>query len=430
VRNQGRFRAAALLLALVAMLAPTLAARTTAPVAAQASGEVALWTEFTAGGQKSGIEALIESWNAKGTGITINHRPIGNEEFFTVIRTAMAGGQPPDLLQYEGYQQTRDFAAAGQLTDLTEFWNEHREEYALPEAGARACTFEDRIYCIPFTYHTGWQIFYNPEILEANGIEVPQTWDEFMAAAEQLKAAGVTPIALGARDGWPSTHWYMAFLVQRCGVETVYQAIEQEGASFTDECFVQAAADLQNLAQAGYFSPGVASDDFGTAQALFLAGRAAFFQTGSWFASGWEQTPPTFDVGIMPFPRFADAANTEDVTGAVTHVLAIPSAAANPEAAMEVLAWLASEEAATIWAANGNISMYAGAVEASAPPVVQELWATAQEAERALPWIENELPPGVGEDRIYTGTVALINGSVTPEQFSQSVQEALEAASS
>ena len=57
---------------------------------------------------------------------------------------------------------------------------------------------------------------------------------------DTLKAAGVTPIALGAIDGWPAEHWWMAFLVQRCGVETVYQAIEQNGASFTDECFVQA----------------------------------------------------------------------------------------------------------------------------------------------------------------------------------------------
>ena len=427
MRTETRIRTVGLVLALVAMLAPALLARTSEPVAAQASGEVALWTEFTAGGEKTGIERLIEDWNAQGNGITISHRPIGNEQFFTVIRTALAGGQPPDLLQYEGYQQTRDFAGAGHLTDLTEWWTANSENFVLPEAGARACTFEGKIYCVPFTYQTGWQIYYNPEILEANRIEVPQTYEEFLAAAETLKAAGVTPISLGAKDGWPSTHWYMAFLVQRCGVETVYQAIERNGASFTDECFVQAATDLQSLAQAGHFSPGMVSDDFGTAEALFLAGRAAFFQTGSWFASGWEETPPKFEVGIMPFPRLTDAVNTEDITGAVTHVLAIPSAAANPEAAMDVLEWMSSEEAANTWAANGNISMYEGAVEASAPQVIKDLWATVQEAERALPWIENELPPGVGEDKVYTGTVALLSGSLTPEAFSQAIQDALEA---
>ncbi len=422
-----RQRLPLLLIGIIALLAPMLALTAPASSAAQPSGEVALWTEFTTGGEASGIEELVETWNAMDNGITVTHRPIGNEEFFTVIRTALAGGEPPDLLQYEGYQQTRDFAAAGQLTDLTELWEANQDRFALSEAGARACTHEGKIYCIPYTYDTGWQIYYNPQILEANGIDVPQTYEEFLAALETLKSAGVIPISLGAIDGWPAEHWYMAFLVQRCGVATIYQAIEMSGASFTDECFVQAAADLQSLAEGGYLSAGATGDDYGTSQAVFLSGQAAFFQTGSWFASGWEQTRPTFDVGIMPFPRFSDAAFPDDVTGAVTHVFAVPTGAKNPEAAMEVLDWMASDEAAAIWARNGNMSLIEGAVEGNAPEVIQDLWATVGDASAALPWIENELPPGVGEDKVYSGSVALLTGDMTPEVFSQSIQDALEA---
>ena len=425
--NRERQRISLFLVGIIALLAPMLVLTAPTSSAAQPSGDVSLWTEFTQGGEGAGIEELVETWNAKDNGITLTHRPIGNEEFFTVIRTALAGGEPPDLMQYEGYQQTRDFAAAGQLTDLTEWWEANQDRFTLSEAGERACTFEGKIYCMPYTYHTGWQIYYNAEILEANGIEVPQTWDEFVAAMDTLKAAGITPIALGAIDGWPAEHWWMAFLVQRCGVETVYQAIEQNGASFTDECFVQAAADLQSLAQGEYFSAGATGDDYPAAQAVFLSGQAAFFQTGSWWASGWEQTPPTFEVGVMPFPRFEDATFTEDVTGAVTHVFAIPTGAQNPEAAMEVLDWMATEEAATIWARNGNMSLISGAVEGNAPEVIQELWATVGDASAALPWIENELPPGVGEDKVYSGSVALLTGDMTPEEFAQSIQDALEA---
>ncbi len=94
---------------------------------------------------------------------------------------------------------------------------------------------------------------------------------------------------------------------------------------------------------------------------------------------------------------------------------------------MEVLEWMITDEAAAIWARNGRMSMIEGAVEENAPEVIQELWATVGDASAALPWIENELPPGVGEDKIYSGTVALINASMTPEEFSQSVQDALEA---
>jgi len=252
VANRKRHRLSLFLIAICAMVMPLIAtpalqsaAQEGSPVAVTGTGDVSVWTEFTAGGEASGIEELVNTWNGLGNGITVSHRPIGNEEFFTVIRTALAGGEPPDLLQYEGYQQTRDFAEAGQLTDLTEMWEAASGNFTLSEAGAAACTYEGKIYCIPYTYATGWQIYYNPELLEANGIAVPQTWDEFTAAMEILKGAGVTPIALGSIDGWPAEHWWMAFLVQRCGVDTIYQAINQDGASFTDECFTQAAADLQ-----------------------------------------------------------------------------------------------------------------------------------------------------------------------------------------
>ena len=425
--NHKRHRMPLILAGIIALLAPMLVLTAPRSFAAQPSGDVSLWTEFTAGGEATGIDELVKTWNDMGNGITVTHRPIGNEEFFTVIRTALSGGEPPDVIQYEGYQQTRDFAAAGQLTDLTDWWEANRDRFAVSDAGERACTYDGKIYCVPYTYQTGWQIYYNAEILEANGIEVPQTWEEFVAAMDTLKAAGVTPIALGAIDGWPAEHWWMAFLVQRCGVETVYQAIEQNGASFTDECFVQAAADLQALSQGGYLSAGATGEGDDAAQAVFLSGQAAFYQTGSWFASGWEQSPPTFEVGIMPFPRFEDTAFAEDVTGAVTHVFGIPTGAENPEAAMAVLEWMASDEAAAIWARNGNMALIKGAVEGNAPEVIQNLWATVGNASAALPWIENELPPGVGEDKVYSGTVALLTGDMTPEAFTQSIQDALEA---
>jgi ABC-type glycerol-3-phosphate transport system substrate-binding protein len=406
------------------------AGATSAP-AVKGSGEVNMWTEFTAGGEAAGIEELVNTWNAKNNGITINHRPIGNDEFFTVVRTGLAGGEPPDLLQYEGYQQTRDFAGAGQLEDITDLWNRVKGNFDLADAGEAACTYNGKVYCIPFTFLTGWQIYYNPDILTQNGITVPTTMEEFLAAAEKLKAAGITPIALGNQAGWPGEHWWMGFLVQRCGVDTVYQAIHKEGAKFTDACFVQAAADFQNLAKSGYLSPGAASDDYGLGQALFESGKAAFFQTGAWYASGWDQpgnTPTPFKISIMPFPRFTDAANQEDVFGAITHVWGVPSNAKNKDAALSVLEWLASDEAGNIWAKNGNASVIQGAVDQSAPQVVKDLYTNAKAAKKSLPWLENELPPGVGEDKIYNGTVALITGEMTPEQFTQSIQDALEAA--
>jgi len=238
----------------------------------------------------------------------------------------------------------------------------------------------------------------------------------------------VTPIALGDKDGWPGEHWWMNFLVQRCGVTKVYSAIQKNGAKFTDACFTQAASDYQSMQTKGYFSTGSSSDTYDTAQALFLAGKAAFFQTGSWFASGWQTQPPHFKAGIMAFPRMGSTKFTGDVTGAVTHVLGISSKSKHRAEALKFLTWLAGSQASNIWAKDGNMALYHNAVAKSSPTVIKNLYQNVAKAKHSLPWVENELPPGVGEDKIYNGTVALLTGSMTPQQFTSSIQSALAAA--
>ncbi|HYF96257.1 MAG TPA: extracellular solute-binding protein [Symbiobacteriaceae bacterium] len=395
---------------------------------AEPKGEVKMWTGFAAGGEAAGIKQILDLWQTKNSPITINHRPIGNEQFETVVRTGLNGGDAPDLLQFEGYAQTRSFAAAGQLTDLTQWWNANKSRYVVADSLVKACEYQGKVWCVPYSMHTGFQIYYNADILAKYNIAVPKDYDEFLAAAETLKKNGVTPIAFGDKEGWPGEHYWMAFLVQRCGVDTTYKAINRQGAKFSDACFTQAAADFQNLAKKGYFSPGAASDTYSTAQAYFLSGKAAFFQTGSWHAANWVSKPPTFKAGIMPFPRLKDAAVKEDQTGAVTHVIAVPAGGKNKDAAMKVLDFLVSDEVQKLWAQAGQIALVKGAVEAGSPETVKQMWAQFSQAKASLPWIENELPPGVGPDKVYNGTTALVSGAMTPEQFTKSIEDAVAAA--
>ena len=392
-----------------------------------APSSVTFWHEFTAGSEANGVKAL-DSGFAKQGKYTLKQRPIANEQLFTVLRTGLAGSLPPDVVQYEGYQQTRDFAKAGQLTDLTDLWTANADKFLLSDSAKAACTYQGKIYCIPYTFATGSQIYYNADLLKKQGIEPPKTYEEFLAAAQKLKDAGVTPISIGAKDGWPAEHWWMLFLVQRCGVATVEKAETKNGAKFTDPCFVQAAQDLATLGERGFFSKGAASDDYGTALSVYRAGKSAFFQTGSWLASGLESEPTTFSTGILTFPRMADDKHPGDITGAITHVFGIPTKAKNPEGARAFLEYMLGDEATTAWAKAGNLSLREGMVEQFGGPTLQPLWKSVLSADASLPWMENELPPGVGEDKIYNGTAALVSGRTSPEDFVKSVQTALDAA--
>lgn len=396
-------------------------------VGTSADNQVTFWHAFTGGAEGAGINRIVKDFNERAEDYSVKQRPISNEEHFTVVRTGLAGNSPPDVVAFEGYQQTRDFAKAGQLQDLTSFWDEHSEDFILDESAERACTYEGKVYCIPYTFHTGWQLYYNADLLAEHDVEPPTTYDEFLAAADKLKNAGVTPIAIGAKDGWPATHWWMAFLVQRCGVEHVYDAIEGSGGKFTDPCFVAASEDLAQLADKDYFSSGAVSDDYGASLGVFRSEKAAFFQTGSWLAAGLLEDPTDFETGIVPFPRLADDEHPGDIIGAVTHVFGISADAKNPDGAMDFLEYLVSDRSTDIWARQGLLSLADGAVEQHGPDEILPLWDAVLEAETSLPWIENELPPGVGEDKVYNGTAALIAGRMDAREFTESIQTALEA---
>jgi raffinose/stachyose/melibiose transport system substrate-binding protein len=390
-------------------------------------GTITLWDEFT-GGEAQAMKDTIKQFKSQG-GATVKERSIGNEDFFTALRTGLAGNSPPDVVQYEGYQQTRDFAKAGRLTDITDFWNTIKGQYELPEIAERGCTYEGRIYCIPVDF-VQLQMYYNPELLKQHGVEPPTTWDEFIAAGKKLKAAGVTPVSLGSKDGWPGAQFYMALATRRCSAAKVNDAINRK-VKWTDPCFRQAAQDLQQVARLGFFPKGVQSDDYGAMTAGFLSRKAAFMVTGTWFVGSWIETPPKFDVGILDFPTISGAPGNEDVVGGALTDIGVAKKAKNPKDALEFLKFLARKETGITWGNYSNVSMVKGAIEESkAPKVLRDSWTKTKQLGPVgiVNFFEIELPPAVGEDVIYNGATAVAADKLEPSKFTSQLESAAQSA--
>ena len=72
-------------------------------------------------------------------------------------------------------------------------------------------------------------VWYNKALFEKAGIDAPPaTWSEFLEDVEKLKAAGITPIAVGG-DKWPAMFWYAYLSLIREGGEAMTQAGEDAG---------------------------------------------------------------------------------------------------------------------------------------------------------------------------------------------------------
>ncbi len=123
--------------------------------------------------------------------------------------------------------------------------------------------------------------WYNKQIFEENGIEVPTTWDELLAAAATLNEAGIQPFSASGEQGWPLTRLLGGYAARNYGVDAMSRVASGD-LQLTDPGFVDAADTLKLMVDEGYFGQGLTTIDYNTAVDLFVQGKAAMFYMGSW----------------------------------------------------------------------------------------------------------------------------------------------------
>lgn len=80
-------------------------------------------------------------------------------------------------------------------------------------------SYNGEIWSVPVNIHRSNVMWYNPAVLEANGLTAPTTIEEFFTVADALKAAGVTPLALGDNGIWTATHLLESVLLGTLGAD-------------------------------------------------------------------------------------------------------------------------------------------------------------------------------------------------------------------
>ena len=87
-------------------------------VHAQQPVTLSFWSEWSGDPQRTAIGKLIDQFNTANPNITIEHRPIENEEFFTVLRTGFTSGARPDIFSTRDtttYSSSRTLARSNRL---------------------------------------------------------------------------------------------------------------------------------------------------------------------------------------------------------------------------------------------------------------------------------------------------------------------------
>ncbi|PZD94628.1 ABC transporter substrate-binding protein [Paenibacillus sambharensis] len=148
-------------------------------------------------------------------------------------------------------------------------------------------------------------IVYNKKAFEQAGItEVPKTWDEFLAAAQKLKDAGIVPLASNFKDKWPLGAWvYDVPTMISADPNHQNERAETDTPYTMDNVYGQSWSMLRELKEKGYLEKDINSTNWEQSKKAVAQGDFAMYLLGNWVINQViENGAASEDIGFFPFP--------------------------------------------------------------------------------------------------------------------------------
>lgn len=288
-------------------------------------------TEDTAGYAK-----VIEAFNKQYPDIKVEFKPSKNTEYNTILNTSLQSGEGPDIIHLRPYAPGIALADGGYIEPIDGL----EGLSAFPESALAASKGSDgKQYGVPLNMSTT-QMFYNKKIFKDLGLEEPKTWDEFISLNEKIKAEGITPIALGSKEGWLLSAAHGIFGPAHYGGNEFVDKITKGETDFNSPEFVNSIKAMDELK--AYFPAnyeGLGMEDIRT---LFFTGKAAMFPMGSWEIEVLRGMNPDLDLGFFPMPSAVGKDAT--ITAWVDGSFAVNANSKHKEEAKKFLQFLTTTE--------------------------------------------------------------------------------------
>ena len=361
---------------------------------------------------------IIAAFEATHPDIKVTYTAHPSTEYNTIIATALAAGEGPDIIHTRSYGGLEVLAKPGYLEPLDD-----KVDLSLISDGAKLGTTlraDGKVYAVPFATQTVF-VYYNKDLFAANDIALPETWDEFKAAAAKLKAAGIIPIANGTADAWTIEIMSGAVMPNFYGSD-FFGEVTAGKTDFEDPRYVGALEKLDELKE--FMPDGYQGVDYATMKQLFNSGVAAMFIGGSFEIPGFRDAGVNF--GIMPAPA-AEAGGERLVATWLDGGYGVNAASENKEAALEFARFTATQEFGQMLTDKlGNISPIAGAV--SSDPLLAQISELNQNATPYIMLVAYRFNTPTGSTLLQNGLQEMFAGSKTPAEVAKSVSDGIKSA--
>ncbi len=425
------------ILLVAAMLAGCAPQATPAPT--QAPAEQPAATEAPAAAAKY-PEIVVACWSGpehdnlvkvaaeyvKATGNNVVVEEIAREAYFDKLTTTFIGGGS----DYDAAYIMSDWPPAWVQAKALHPFNEYIDnpKVAMPGldlgvfgAATGYFTFDNQLYAYPSEGDTAW-LWYRADLLEAKGIKVPETWDEYLAAAQALNnPPEVYGTVIGAKPD--EALWDFMYYLFGMGGAILD---ENNKVVINNEAGVKALTFYAELLTTHkVVPPDVVTYGYNEVLTTLQEGKAAMGM--QWMAAtqtlqDCAQSPKVCKDG-KPLLQYAMPPGVKGADGKIVRTVGgsqwgwgIPAGSKNPEAAYKFIEWLTSKEGATLWALNGGIP---GNTLALSDPAVTDKIPQFKLLAEVMPFRQIVPPTTVTADLVTTineAVVAAVTGTKTPQQ--------------
>ena len=267
-------------------------------------GTIEVFSWWTGGGEAAGLDAMIKVFAEKYPNVEFVNAAVAGgagTNARAVLATRLQAGDPPGSWQgHAGQELIGTYVAAGQLEPLNFLYEEEGWLDVMPATLIPLMSQDGNIYSVPVNIHRANVMWNNPDILAANGLDVPTTLDEWFAAMDTLKANGMdAPLALG--EQWTVMHLMETVMLASLGPDA-YNGLWDGSTDWGSAEVAQALANFDKVLT--YTNSDASALSWQDAAQLVIDGDAAFNVMGDWAEGFFREIgmEPNVNYGWSPVP--------------------------------------------------------------------------------------------------------------------------------
>lgn len=376
-------------------------------------------------------EQAAKEFAAKNPGLDIEVS--GDPRIWEKLRPRFVGGNPPDLT-FPGWGMDHwALAEEDQLIDLgpalkekasegDKTWGETFDPNVL-----KLGQLEGKQYVLPYYVMLyGW--WYDPGVFAKHGWTPPKTYKDLLALCAKIKAAGIAPLTFqGKYPYYMIDGMLLPWAYSIGGPDAVKAAQNLEPGAWKSPAMLQAASQIKELMDKGYFETGAVALSHTESQSDFLSGKAAMIPCGTWLYSEMEKTMPKGAKMEFFLPPVVDGGKGDPSTLLIgIEPWMVPKAGKNPDAAIAFYKYMTSLSKAKEFVQKKGTLMSIVGSDATTLPEVLKAPSEAFKASKEVWAVQYRQWYPEFDKEIQNGLTSLLNGEATPQQFCDRVEAAAE----